>query len=56
MLINIFIGRFFYLFKKYIDFLFKYEKVYGYCFLNKNVFFFSVFIRDCKNCKIVVVC
>lgn len=32
------------------------KKVHGYCFSNKNVSLFSVFIRDCKNCKIVVAC
>lgn len=50
------LARFFHSSKKYIDFLSKYEKVHGYCFLNKNVSLFSVFIRDCKNCKIVVAC
>lgn len=32
------------------------KKCMAIVFSNKNVSLFSVFIRDCKNCKIVVAC
>lgn len=52
---NISTGRFLHSSKIYIDFLSKYEKKWPLIKI-ENVSLFSVFVRDCKNCKIVVAC